>query len=52
MRPLVVRGLSLDTRLACRSDSQERIVRDLVRSFVRQIAPPFEATQLPLRLAG
>lgn len=52
IRPLEVRGVGLATRLACRSDSEERVVSELVRSFVRAMMPPTNATQLPLRLAG
>jgi len=52
IRPLGVRGVGLATRLACRSDSGQRVVSELVRSFVRVMMPSTNATQLPLGLAG
>ncbi len=52
IRPLGVRGVGLATRLACRSDSGERVVSEFVRSFVRVIMSPTNATQLSLGLAG
>lgn len=52
IRPLALDGFLLDTRLACRADSEERVVSEFVRSFVRQIQPETVGRQLALGLAG
>ncbi len=51
IRPLNAQGLSLETRLACRADNQERLVSEFVRTFVRQVGQPLQDRQLPLSFA-
>ncbi len=52
IRPLAVEDLVVETRLACRSDSQARVVGEFVRGFVRNLVPKQDDRQLPLDLAG
>ncbi len=50
MRPLNADGLRVQTRLTCRSDSQNRTVRDFVRTFMSLIEEKDPAKQMDLRL--
>jgi DNA-binding transcriptional LysR family regulator len=52
IRPLKVNGIILETRLACRSDSQVRVVSEFLRGFVRRIQDPSAAKQLRRDLAS
>lgn len=52
MRALSVDGLRVQTRLTCRSDSQNRTVRDFVRTFMSLIEQKSPAKQMDLRLAS
>jgi DNA-binding transcriptional LysR family regulator len=51
IRPLCIAGLRLETRLACRSDSQGRVVSEFLRGFVRRLKERTNAKQLRLGLA-
>lgn len=51
MRPLRVPGLHVQTRLICRSDNQNRTVRDFFRTFMKTIEAEKSAKQMNLRLA-
>jgi DNA-binding transcriptional LysR family regulator len=51
IRPLCVDGLRLETRLACRSDNQGRVVSEFLRGFVRRLKERTNAKQLRLGLA-
>jgi DNA-binding transcriptional LysR family regulator len=48
IRPLCVDGLRLETRLACRSDSQRRVVSEVLRGFVRRLKERTNVNQLRL----
>jgi hypothetical protein len=50
IRPLCIAGLRLETRLACRSDSQGRVVSEFLRGFVRRLKERTNAKQLRLGL--
>jgi DNA-binding transcriptional LysR family regulator len=52
IRPLIVDGLRVRTRLTCRSDDQNRTVRDFVRTFMMQIEQKAPARQMALRMAA
>ena len=52
IRPLRVAGIHLETRLACRVDSQARVVSEFLRGFVKRLKEHAGAKQLPLGLAG
>jgi DNA-binding transcriptional LysR family regulator len=52
IRPLNVNGIGLETRLACRADSQARVVSEFLRGFVKRIKEHASAKQLRLGLAG
>lgn len=52
IRPLNVTGISIETRLACRADSQARVVSEFLRGFVKRIKESASAKQLRLGLAG
>jgi len=52
IRPLNINGIELETRLACRSDSQVRVVSEFLRGFVKRLNEQASAKQLQLRLAG
>jgi len=52
IRPLNIGGIALETRLACRSDSQVRVVSEFLRGFVKRLNEQASAKQLQLRLAG
>jgi DNA-binding transcriptional LysR family regulator len=52
IRPLNVTGIGLETRLACRVDSQARVVSEFHRGFVRRLKENSGAKQLRLGLAG
>lgn len=51
IRPLAVGGLSLETRLACRADSETRVMSEFVRGYVRQVTHGTTGNQLTLGLA-
>jgi DNA-binding transcriptional LysR family regulator len=50
IRPLIIEGLRLETRLTCRSDSQSRVVSEFVRAFVRRLQEHSSGKQLQLGL--
>ena len=52
IRPLVVPNLKVQTRLTCRSDSQDRTVRDFVRTYVKLTQQNSQKQQLSFRLAA
>jgi DNA-binding transcriptional LysR family regulator len=52
IRPLAGEELVVETKLACRSDNQARVVSEFVRAFVRSLSPSIPQKQLPLSLAG
>ena len=52
IRPLAGEDLVLETKLACRSDNQARVVSEFVRAFVRSLSPSILQRQLPLIPAG
>jgi DNA-binding transcriptional LysR family regulator len=52
VRPLIVDGLRVQTRLTCRSDNQNRTVRDFVRTFMKSIEQKGPAQQMALRMAA
>ena len=52
IRPLAGEDLVLETKLACRSDNQTRVVSEFVRAFVRSLSPSISQRQLPFCLAG
>ena len=52
IRPLCVEGLRLETHLACRSDSQSRVVNEFLRGFVRRLKERTHIKQLRLGLVG
>ncbi len=52
MRSLNADGLRVQTRLTCRSDSQNRTVRDFVRTFMSLIEQKSPVKQMGLRLAS
>ena len=47
-----VAGIGLETRLACRVDSQVRVVGEFLRGFVKRLKEHASAKQLRLGLAG
>ena len=52
IRPLADEDLILETKLACRSDNQARVVSEFVRAFVRSLSSSSPQRQSPLGLAG
>ena len=52
IRPLADEDLVLETKLACRSDNQARVVSEFVRAFVRSLSSTSPQRQSPLSLAG
>ncbi len=50
IRPLDIDGLRLETRLACRSDSQVHVVSEFLRGFVRRLKERTNPKQLRLGL--
>jgi DNA-binding transcriptional LysR family regulator len=52
IRPLCVDGLTLETRLACRADSQNRVISEFLRGFVRRLKERTQIKQLRLGLVG
>jgi DNA-binding transcriptional LysR family regulator len=52
IRPLAGEDLVLETKLACRSDNQARVVSEFVRAFVRSLSPSIAQRHLPFCLAG
>ena len=52
IRPLKVNELRVQTRLTCRSDNQNRTVRDFVRTFMKSIQQKALVRQMDLRLAA
>ena len=52
IRPLKVEGLRVQTRLTCRSDNQNRTVRDFVRTFMKTIEKRASSTQMNLQMAA
>jgi DNA-binding transcriptional LysR family regulator len=52
IRPLQVSGIVRETRLACRADSQIRVVSEFLRGFVKRIQDGSGAKQLRLGLAS
>jgi DNA-binding transcriptional LysR family regulator len=52
IRPLAGEDLVLETKLACRSDNQARVVSEFVRGFIRSLSPSISQRQLPFFLAG
>lgn len=52
MRPLNLDGLRVQTRLTCRSNDQNRTVRDFVRTFMNLIEQKRPAKKMGLRLAS
>jgi hypothetical protein len=52
IRPLNVTGIDLETRLACRVDSQARVVSEFHRGFVKRLKEHAGTKQLRLGLAS
>jgi DNA-binding transcriptional LysR family regulator len=52
IRPLCIAGLRVETRFACRSDSQGRVVSEFLRGFVRRLNERTNAKQLRLGLVN
>lgn len=52
IRPLRVDGLRIQTRLTCRSDNQDRTVRDFVRTFMQTIEQRTPVKQMNLHLVA
>ena len=52
IRPLADEELVLETKLACRSDNQARVVSGFVRAFVRSLTSSSPQRQSPLSLVG
>jgi hypothetical protein len=50
IRPLCIAGLRLETRLACRSDSQGRVVSEFLGGFARRLKERTNAKRLRLGL--